>query len=347
MLSIILLILILGFLVLIHELGHFLMAKKSKVHIYEFSIGMGPKLFCHKGKDGVDYCLRCFPIGGFVSMAGEVYEDDDKLKKSDLLCNKPWHLRFLTIIAGVCMNFILAFVLLFVIGLIWGNQNYKPIIGKVEKNSAIEKAGIEVGDKIIGINDHKTRSWDKAVLLLQFKDKDNIYKFKVKKNDGTIKTYNVKPKIIKEKKGNEKKSFGFAIKEKKETGFISAVKYAFIKFGLLVEQMWLVIINLIAGKLSLNSLAGPVGMYSVVSKSISYGISQILYLVALLSLNLGFINILPLPAFDGGRAFFMLIEKIKGSPVNQKFENTCHNIGFILLMILMIIITINDIIRLF
>lgn len=347
MLSIILLILILGFLVFIHELGHFTMAKISKVHIYEFSIGMGPKIFCHKGKDKVDYCVRLLPIGGFVSMAGEVYEDDDKLPKNKLLCNKPWHLRFLTIIAGVTMNFILALVLLFVIALIWGSTSFDPIIGKIQKGSAISKTGIEVGDKIVGINDYKVKTWDKAVLVLQLKNDKKAYTFKVQKPNGQIKSYDVVPKTIKNEDGTKTKQFGFAIKQKTLRGFFSSLKYAFVKFGLLVEQMWMVIINLITGHLSLSALSGPVGMYSIVEESTAYGISQIVYLVALLSLNLGFINILPIPAFDGGRAMFMIIEKIKGSPINQKFENTCHTIGFILLMILMIIITINDIIKLF
>ncbi len=347
MTSIILLILILGLLVFIHELGHFIMAKISKVHIYEFSIGMGPKIFCHKGKDKVDYCLRLFPIGGFVSMAGEVYEDDKKLPKDKLLCNKPWHLRFLTIIAGVTMNFILAFILLFFIALIWGSNSFEPIIGKIQKNSPIYKTDIKVGDKIVGINNYNIKTWDKAILVLQFKNKEKDYTFKIQKPDGKIKTYKIVPKNVTNKDGTKSKIFGFSIKQKKINGFFAAIKYAFIKFGVLIEQMWLVIINLITGKLSLSALSGPVGMYSVVEQSTSYGISQIIYLIALLSLNLGFINILPIPAFDGGRALFMIIEKIKGSPINQNFENTCHTIGFILLMILMVIITINDIIKLF
>jgi len=111
--------------------------------------------------------------------------------------------------------------------------------------------------------------------------------------------------------------------------------------------MWLKIGGLITGKISLSAMSGPVGIYQVVDQSVGYGLDYIIYIIAFLSINVGFINILPFPAFDGGRVFFIAIEKIKGSPINAKFENTCHTIGFILLIILMIFITIHDIINLF
>ena len=111
--------------------------------------------------------------------------------------------------------------------------------------------------------------------------------------------------------------------------------------------MWLTIKGLVTGKISLNALSGPVGIYEVVDESVGYGIDYIVYLIAFLSINVGFINILPFPAFDGGHILFVAIEKIKGSPVDSKFENACHAVGFILLLILMVVITIHDIIKLF
>ena len=140
--------------------------------------------------------------------------------------------------------------------------------------------------------------------------------------------------------------FGFGAGENLNKGILSSLKYAFIKFWSIISSMALIIAKLITGKLSLNSLAGPVGMYSVVGAA-KTSFQNILYLTAYLSVNLGFVNVLPFPAFDGGRILFVLIEKIKGSPVKPEVENWFHTIGFILLMILMLVITYQDIMRLF
>ncbi len=347
MLTFLLLIFILGILIFIHELGHFIMAKRAGVHIYEFALGMGPKILSRVGKDKIVYSLRAFPIGGYVQMAGEVYEDDDKIPKEDFMCNKSWGKRLSVIVAGVVMNFILAFVLLFLMALIWGAKNTEPIVTAIIEDSAIAETGIEVGDKIVEINNYNIKSWDKAALVLQLKDKDNKYDFVVEKANGTRKKYTVVQKIIRDKKEKETKVFGIKVKVSNEKGLLVSLKYAFNKFFATIEQMWLVIINLITGHLSLNALSGPVGMYSLVGESVSYGMENVIYLIALLSINLGFINILPIPAFDGGRVLFMIIEKIKGSPINSKIENICHSVCFVLLMILMFVITIKDIIKLF
>ena len=184
-LSILLLILILSIIIIIHEFGHFIWAKKFGVHIYEFSIGMGPVIFTHKGKDKIDYNLRAFPIGGFVAMAGEVYEDDNKIKKEKLMCNKPWLQRLIILVAGVVNNFILAIVVLFISALIWGASYNVPRVSEVVKDSAMEHAGIVAGDEIVAVNDKKVTNWEKTQILLYFKTKDNVYKFDVKHEDGT------------------------------------------------------------------------------------------------------------------------------------------------------------------
>ena len=346
-LSILILILILGIIILVHEFGHFIWAKKFGVHIYEFSIGMGPVIHTHKGKDKIDYNLRAFPIGGFVAMAGEVYEDDNKIKKEKLMCNKPWLQRLIILVAGVVNNFILAIVVLFISALIWGASYNVPRVLEVVKDSAMERAGIVAGDEIVAVNDKKVTNWEKTQILLYFKTKDNVYKFDVKHEDGTKEVFYVKPKITKTDKGEETKSFGFRVSTEEEKGFVASLKYAFIKFGSVVDTMALTLKGLFTGKLSLCALSGPVGMYEVVNQGIGYGISYMLYILAFLSINVGFLNILPFPAFDGGRVLFMIIEKIKRSPVNAELENKFHTVGFILLMILMVYITIKDIIRFF
>ena len=345
-LSILLLILLLSIIILVHEFGHFIWAKKFGVHIYEFSIGMGPVLFKHTGKDKIDYNIRAFPIGGFVAMAGEVYEDDKKIKKDKLMCNKPWYQRLIILVAGVTNNFILAIIVLFISALFWGASYNVPQIAEVVKDSAIEQAGIVAGDTILAINDKKVTNWEKTQILLYFKSKNNIYKFDIKHEDGTKETYEVEPTIVKTDNG-ETKSFGFRVETKVEKGFIASLKYAFVKFGSVVDTMALTLKGLFTGKLSLSALSGPVGMYEVVNDGIGYGLSYMLYLLAFLSINVGFLNILPFPAFDGGRVLFMIIEKIKGSKVDVELENKFHTVGFILLIILMIYITIQDIIRFF
>ena len=348
LLSILVFILILGVIVLVHEFGHFIWAKKFGVHIYEFSIGMGPVLFTHEGKDKIKYRIRMLPIGGFVQMAGEVYEDDEKIDKEKFMCNKPWHQRLIIIVAGVVNNFILAIILLFICAIFWGAPTDSTKITKVEEGYPMAEAGIKAGDKIIGVNGKKVNSWDKAQILLILKSKDNTYKIKIEHKDKTVDTYKIKPKkeYDKELKSN-RYVFGFTIKQDVKKGFTSSFKYAFTKLASITQTMWLTVKNLFTGSLSVKNLSGPVGVYQVVNTGIAAGISYLIYITAFLSINVGFINILPLPAFDGGRAFFMLIEKIRRKPINSKIENTIHAVGFILLLILMLFITWQDILRLF
>lgn len=346
--TILLLILILGIIILVHEFGHFIWAKKFGVYIYEFSLGMGPVIYTHKGKkDGIHYNIRAFPIGGFVSMAGEVYEDDQKIPKEKFMCNKPWLQRLIILVAGVMNNFILAIVFLFLIALIWGATPTKPIVGTILEDSAVSKTGIEVGDQIIEINGIKAKSWDKLQIALYRKNNKEAYEFVVQKKDGSIKKYDVVPEKVKNEEGVETNKFGFGIDTTKQYGLGASIRYAFSKFSSIVSSMLLTVTSLFTGKISLNALSGPVGMYEVVGQSIGLGISQMIYIVAFLSINVGFINILPFPAFDGGRVLFMIIEKIKRSPVDAKLENAFHTVGFILLMILMVYITFQDILRLF
>jgi len=349
--TILVLIIMLGLLIFVHELGHFIMAKKNGVYVYEFALGMGPKIlsFTRKNKqDPTIYSLRAFPIGGFCAMAGEVEETEDKnVKKHEYMCNKKPYQKFEILVAGVAMNFLLAIILLFIQGLIFGSTNPEPYVGRLEKNYPISNAGIEVGDKILAINGRKTNSWDKITIALALKHNSEVYTFEVEKQNGQIKTYEITPKVEKTEDGTETKIFGFGQSEKLEKGILNAIRYSFSKFISTISTMNSIIGNLIIGKLSLNSLAGPVGMYSVVGQSIALGFNSLLFLTAYLSINLGYVNFLPFPAFDGGRILFVIIEKIKGSPVNPKLENTLHNIGFILLMILMLVITFNDILRLF
>lgn len=346
--TIIYFILILGIIVCIHEFGHFLFAKKAGIYVYEFSIGMGPRLLKWKRKnDETEYSIRLLPIGGYVQMAGEDLEADQKseIPKEKQMQNKKWYQRFLTIIAGVMFNFILAIVLLFVIALIHGAPYLGTRVGEVAEDSPAFIAGLEKNDKIVKIGNKKVNTSDMLMLELQIQN-GAATTFIVKKEDGTEKTISVKPKKI-TVDGTEGYQYGFSLSGTTENGFLAAIQYAFGKTFSVVEQMVYIIGYLFMGKLSLNSLAGPVGIFQVVGETAKAGFLNIIYLIAFMSINVGFINLLPVPAFDGGRLLFLIIEKIKGSPVDPKVENAIHGVGFILLMVLMVVITYNDIVRLF
>lgn len=353
--KILLLLFILGIIILVHEFGHFIWAKTFGVHIYEFSIGMGPLLHTHKGKkDGINYNIRAIPIGGFVSMAGEVYdsgevdENNKKIKKDKLMCNKKWWQRLIILVAGVVNNFILAIVILFIYTLIWGGGAITPKVLNVVEDKPAAAAGLKSGDVITNINGYNVSSWDKAQIILYYKNTNEYYTFEVKHTDGTKEEIKIKPEIIKdEETGAESKLFGIQIDAEDTSNVFKSFIYSIRKFNSIISSMVYTIWGLISGKIGLSALSGPVGIYEAVGETINYGINYFLYILAFLSINVGFINILPFPAFDGGHVLFLIIEKIKGSPVNAKIENTCHLIGFILVFLLMIVVTINDIIKLF
>lgn len=371
--NIVVLLLMLSLLVFVHEGGHFIAAKKCGVHVYEFALGMGPKVLSFKRKnDPTEYTLRAFPIGGFCAMAGEEGEDDESLDKDKFMCNKSKIKRIIILVAGVTMNFITAIVLLFIIGLSFGSTEQKSIIGRVETGSPADVAGLKVNDKIIECNGYKISTWDKLTIVTNLKNKNNYYEYKVEHEDGTVDTYKITPdeyvvigsETIKLdennkledvlKKYNKKESevtvsklVGIGAPSEIKKDFLSALKYAFSKFGSIVSTMLLILGSLFTGKLGLSALSGPVGMYSIVGTVASLGFANLIYLTAYLSINLGVLNILPFPAFDGGRVLFVLIEAITRKKVDPKIEGYFHSIGFILIMLLMVYITFQDVLRLF
>lgn len=344
--TIIYFILILGIVVLIHEFGHFIFAKKAGIYVYEFSIGMGPQLFkFHRKNDETEYSIRLLPIGGYVQMAGEDMEEEESdIPKEKQMTNKKWYQRFLTIIAGILFNFLLAIVIFFIVGLVNGVPTDTTTVAEVTKDSAALEAGLQSGDVIKEINGKTILSSDHLMLLVQVNGKETMDV--VVGRDGKEVALEITPKKV-EVDDQVTYQYGFSLNNTVVHNFFVAVKYGFTKMFSLLHQMILIIGYLIIGKLSLSSLAGPVGIYTVVEQSAEAGLMSLVYLVGFLSLNVGFINLLPIPAFDGGRILFLIIEKIKGSRVNPKVENTIHAIGFIFLMILMVLITYNDIMRLF
>jgi regulator of sigma E protease len=333
-------IIILSLTVFVHELGHFIFAKKAGIHVYEFCIGMGPRIFKFKRKnDETEYGIRLFPIGGFCSMAGEGSVLDKDIPKDKLLQNKTWLERFLTIIAGVMFNFIFAIILLFIFGLFNGNPNNLPLVNNVAFETPAYNSGLLSGDLIKRINGVNVSTIDRLLIEYQINYGNDLELVVLR--DGSLENITIKPT----KNDDDTYSYGFNLNNDTKKGFIEAIKYSISKFVSLINQMFVTIFYLITGKLSLTNLSGPIGIYKVVGSSAKEGIVNLIYLTGYLSLNVGFINLLPIPAFDGGRLLFLIIEKIIKRPVSVKVENTIHSVGFILLMVLMVAITYNDIIR--
>ena len=371
--NIVVLLLILTLLIFVHEFGHFIMAKTFGVHVYEFALGMGPKVLGFRRKnDPTLYSLRALPIGGYCQMAGEEGEDDSSLKKDKFMCNKGKIQRVLILVAGVTMNFITAIVLLFVIAFAWGSTEQTSIIGVVSESSPAAEQGIVPGDKIIKCNGKKLNTWDELSIITALKNPNSYNEYTIKHADGSIDTYKITPaeyvviddlniritdeytlEDILEEYGKKEDEvtvttlIGIGAPQERKKGVVNSLKYAFTKFGSIISMMLMIIGSLITGKLGLDSLSGPVGMYTVVGAAAQYGLANIIYLAAYLSINLGVMNILPFPAFDGGRVVFVIIEAITRKKVNPNVEGIFHTVGFILLMMLMLYITFQDILRLF
>ena len=345
-LNLLLFVLILGTIVFVHEAGHFIFAKIAGVYVYEFALGMGPKIFSKKGKE-TEYSIRAIPIGGFCQMAGEDVDDDElkKVPKDRTLQAKSAWKRFLIMFFGAGNNFILAIFVLFFIALVWGGTSMNPVLSEVEKGYPASEVGMQKGDVITKINGHKVTTSDDISLYLAVADTNKESVIVVKRDNKEI-TFKIKPKKEKED-GEEVYRYGIAMKQEKEKGFVAAIKYTGKKTVSIFKQMIVTVAWLFSGHIKLNQLSGPVGIYSVVGEQSRAGLANILYLLAFLSINVGFLNLLPLPAFDGGHILFIIIEKIKGSPVDPELENKIHTVVIILLMLLMVVVTINDIIKLF
>lgn len=344
MVTLILFIILLGSIIFIHEGGHFLFAKLTGIYVYEFALGMGPKLFSFKKGETI-YSLRAIPIGGFCQLAGEEGEEENLPKDRTLQGKKPWQ-RFLVMFFGAGFNFISAILVLFFIALVFGSTSTEPILSDVTKDTPAYEAGLRKGDEILEINNHDIWTIDDISLYITIADPNNKNVFKVKKSNGDIKTYKIKPEKQK-LDGEERYIYGISMEGEEKHGFLASLEYTVVKTGSLFKQMGVTLINLFTGNIKVSQLSGPVGIYEVVGAQASGGIASILYLFSFLSINVGFINLLPLPAFDGGHILFIIIEKIKGSPVKPETEAKFHAAGLILLMLLMIYVTFYDILRLF
>lgn len=322
----------------IHEFGHFITAKLSGITVFEFAIGMGPKIFGFE-KNGTKYTLRLLPIGGYCSMDGE----DGDSENENAFCNKSAWKRFAVLFAGAAMNVLLGF---FIIVYLMSVAPAQPsnTIGEVIPGSAFSDAGIVTGDKIV-----KMKSNNYSSLIHTYND----ISFFIYQNQGAETEITVK-------RGDEKLTFSVTPKEDPESktriyGFKPAVAeksvfnilyMSFFQSLFVVKVVLISFWQLITGTVPLSQVSGPVGIISEINVAAKSGVESVLNLAALISINLGVANLLPFPALDGGRILFLIIEKIRRKPLEAKYESIIHLIGFGLLMILALVVTFSDVIKL-
>ena len=351
LITIIVFIIVLGILVFVHELGHFYTARKLGVGVEEFGLGFPPKLFSVK-KDGIIYSINAIPIGGFVKIKGE---SGDNENDPDSFINAPIWKRLIILFAGVFMNWILAFILIsigFMIGLpsMIDNpkdssqiKNERVQIISVYDNSSAYNAGLKTGDFINSVDGIKFNSAEDLQKYLKEKNNSQL-NFSVTRGKENINT-SITPTAIKE--SGERKVVGI---EMISSGIVSYPWYRAIYQGFIttasityeiIKALGSLIADLFNGKGS-SDVSGPIGVAVFTGKAVHMGWIYVLQFMALLSINLAIINIVPFPALDGGRILFLIIEKIRGKKNNQKVEAIVHNIGFSLLMILIILVTVKD-----
>ncbi|MFH2136092.1 MAG: RIP metalloprotease RseP [Patescibacteria group bacterium] len=354
LLTIIVFILILGLLVFVHELGHFVAARKSGVKVEEFGFGFPPRIFGIKRGETI-YSLNWIPLGGFVKIKGE---DGENREEEDSFAHKKIWRRMVILAAGVLMNFILAAVLLsigFMVGLpqvINGENGYAKVrdakvqVVQILENMPAAEAGLEPGDAILEIDGQKIEDVEAMQNYLAGKI-DTPVKFALERNGQKIEK-EISPTFLIET-GRGGVGVGLL-----KTGIVSYPWYlavwkgaesAVLFTGEVAVAFYELIKNLIVTQKVSVDLSGPVGIAVLTGQVARMGIIYLLQFTALLSINLAVINFLPFPALDGGRILFLIIEKIRRKPVSQKIENLVHNIGFGLLMLLVLLVTYRDVIK--
>lgn len=336
--SIIYTILIFGIIILIHELGHFIVAKLCGVTIHEFSLGMGPAIYKYKGPK-VTYSFRLLPIGGYVAMEGEDQESDDE----NAFNKKPIWNRMLIIVAGAFMNLLLGFSIMLCISASQPLYN-STTVAKFMDNATTQASGLQVGDKIVKMNKIKILT-DSDIIFELIRDDDGIIDMTVIRDGKKTNLQDVKFNVTGEGT-NKKIKIDFNVLGVKRT-FISAIDTSFKNTISLARNSWASIGDLLSGKLGINDLSGPVGVGQVVNQASGRGFMSMLELVSFITISIGMFNLLPFPALDGGRFVFLIIEAIIRKPINRKVEGYVNGAGLILLLGLMIVVTFKDIIKLF
>lgn len=343
MLKIIIAIVIFSVIVLFHELGHFLLAKKNGICVEEFAIGIGPTL-CGIKKGETKYSIKCLPFGGCCMMKGE--DGDDEEPGSFGHCSARG--RFWVIAAGPLFNFILAFVMaVIMIGLSGADP---AVVGGLSENSAAAEAGIREGDKIISLDGSRIYNF-REISLFNYMHSDHPEVKVVYERDGKRHTVEVK----RTKSENGSYMLGVSMKGYKKQNLLGILKYSALEVRYQIKSTFLSLKYLFSGRASVSDMSGPVGIVNMIGdtyeESVPYGamivLVNMLSFSILLSANLGVMNLLPIPALDGGRLVFIILELIRRKKVNPEKEGMVHLAGMALLLAFMVFIMFNDIRNIF
>ncbi len=322
-------IVIFSLMVFSHEFGHFITAKKSGVKVEEFSIGMGPKIVSWERSD-TSYSIRAFPIGGYVKMLGE----DGYAEGEGSFHNKSIGKRLGILLAGPVMNIILAILLFSIIFFFIGTPT--TVIDTVMDDYPAQVAGIVPGDRVVQINDIRVNSWDRLQSAISAFEQEQM-EVSVNRN-GQILSFTVIP-ITDSQTGQRV----IGITPRFEKSLIASVRTGITRSFTVIWLMVSFLADLVTGNAVAGEVVGAVGIVQLVNEAAKTGILNLMFLAAFLSLNLGVINLLPIPALDGGRIVFLLIEGLRGKPIDVEKEGLIHFIGFVFLILLIIVITWNDI----
>ncbi len=320
-----------------HELGHFATAKWAGVRVNEFSIGMGPKIIS-KTVGETAYSLRLLPIGGFVAMEGEDEESEDE--RRFMAC--PVWKRIIITSAGAVMNLILGLAVIFVLTCGQSLLGTTTVASFAENSSSANY--LQIDDKILSVNGEKS-GCDYDIVYSLIRDTDGIVSMDVLRNGEEV---HIEEVVFNTQDigGTQAIILDFSIYGEEPT-FFGRIGYSFRWTWSLVKLVWHSLGDIISGEFGISQLSGPIGVTETISDAVqTTNYKSILLILAVVTVNLGVFNLLPLPALDGGRIFFMIIELFRGKPVNQKVEGIIHAVGMGLLMLLMVVVAYNDIVRL-
>ncbi|MGB4149271.1 MAG: RIP metalloprotease RseP [Tepidanaerobacteraceae bacterium] len=320
-------ILVFGMLIFFHELGHFIVAKLSDIKVNEFSLGLGPQLISMKLKE-THYSIRLLPFGGYVKMEGEDTDTSDPRAFN----NKSALVRLGVILAGPLMNFILAILLLGIIGFYSGVPTRQVTVTPGEP---AEISGIQDNDIIHAIDGRKVGHWEEIVEIISGRHNEIISVTVIR--DGKYIDYDVTTTV---EPKTQRGIIGIKSVMQKHS-VLESIKYGYKKTVLILKLILVGIYQVLTGKVKAD-VVGPVGLAHIVGEAAKIGVYQVLYIAAVISANLGLFNLFPIPALDGGRGIFLVFELLRGKPVEPEKEGLIHFIGFALLMFLMILILFKD-----
>ena len=331
-----------GVIIMIHECGHFACAKLFKVKVNEFSLGMGPALFKRKKGDTL-YAVRLFPIGGYVAMEGE----DDASEDDRAFNKKPVWQKMIIVVAGALMNLILGFILMVLLLTTSTDLIGTNTIKEFYPDAVSSQYGLQAGDRFVEIDGHHV--WSELDLsFLMSRSQDVVFDFVVERNGEKV-TLNDVHFATEQQNGITLIQYDFIIIGE-QPGFLNIVKNAFTQSASIVRMVWLSVFDLVTGRYGMSELAGPVGTVDIIAdvtaQAVSSGsLTNLLTIMAFITINVGVANLLPLPALDGGRFLFLAVEAVRRKPVNPKYEGYVHAAGLALLLLLMVVVTYNDIAR--